>query len=261
MTIDGRDAAVLLGSTSAAVRARFEATTVAMGGTTQSVQGVGSFSPLTPIATGVPTDLLAGELAWPIGDIRTAAHLREPRWWSAAPAGIEKHRPHAEWNWSAGEFRPFELDAPAEDVEVRWWRRDEADRADLYSVDGGAPSQFVSPSRAVALAEAFRRARKPMYAERGALLHRLSNDGHLPLHLAQTMHAYALSAPGVVRAAVGWQYAYPVSEHGLKAVRACLGRHFVLSSTTPTTRIDPQSAGHVGFSRHRGGRSIRGVAP
>ncbi|MCY1220859.1 hypothetical protein D9M72_328900 [compost metagenome] len=261
MKIDGIDSIALFGSTSAAVRARFEATIIAMGGRARLVHGVGAYSPLTPVANGVPIDLLAQELEWPIGESQTAALLREPRWWSSVPAGIEKHEVHAEWNWSEGKFRPFDLNALVTDIEVRWWRRAEADRADLFSVDGGAPTQFVSPSRAVALAEAFRRARRPMFEERGASLYRLPSDGYLPLHLAQTMHTHALVSPGVVREENEWKYAYPASTGGLTAVRACLGRHFVLNVTSPSKRIDPQGSSHVGFSRHRSGRSIRNMAP
>jgi hypothetical protein len=261
VTIDGVDAVVLSGSASSAIRARFEATAASLGGTAQVSHGVGSLSPLTCIATGVSADRLAEELGWPVGDARVAAPMREPLWWSTEPAGIEKHQAYGEWHWSPGEFRPFEPDAPAGDVEVRWWRRAEQDRADLYSVDGGAPAQFVSPSRTVALAEAFRRARTAMFAERGTLLHRLSKDGHLPLHLAQTMHAHALTSPGIVRTTGGWQYVYPVSERGLRAVRACLGGHMIQGIVAPTKAMDTHNSTCVGFARHRGVRSIPSMVP
>lgn len=258
--VDGSDAVLLCGSASLAIRSRFESTVLSMGGTVRFVQGVGAFSPLTAVALGTSSEQLAEELAWPIAALRSAARLREPGWWSVVPAGIEKHQPHAEWSWSASEFRPFGLEAPAEDVEVRWWRRVEADRADLYSVDGGAPVQFVTPSRSVALCEAFRRARKAMFSQRGALIERLSTDGHLPLHISRTLHAYTLRSPGVILFGTDWRYAYPSSDIGLNTVRACFGRHFIQSDVTPTRRMESRDSSDIGVSRHRVGRTMRSFA-
>lgn len=257
--VDDSDAVLLCGSASAVVRSRFESTVLSMGGTVRFIQGVGAFSPLTAIALGVSAEHLTEELAWPIAALRSAARLRGTGWWSVVPAGIEKHQVHAAWNWSASEFRPCAVKAPVEDIEVRWWRRIEMDRADLYSVDGGEPIQFVSPSRSVALCEAFRRARRAMFAERGGLLERLSADGHLPLHLSRTLHAYALMSPGVVPCGTGWGYAYPSSDLGMSTVRACLGRHFVQSDATATKRMDLYDSSHIGVLRHRIGRTMRSL--
>lgn len=258
---DASDAVVLHGSTSASIRARFKATTAALGGEAFVVSGVGSYSPVTLVAIGVGADSLAIELNMPIQNFRTAAAVREPRWWPQYPAGIEQHDLRAEWSWLAGGFKPLDQEVSAEDVEVRWWRRDESDRADLFSVDGGAPSQFVSPSRAVALAEAFRRARRPMFEPRDSILLRLPEDGYLPLHLAQTMHAGSLVAPGVIPVGNRWRYAYPTSQIGLAAIRGSLGRHFILNDAPPTTRPDAEGSSLIGFARHRGARPIRNLAP
>lgn len=250
----------MCGSASWGVRARFQATVLSMGGTVKSLQGVGSLSPLTSVAMGVPLQRLSEELAWPIGTLRSAARLRGPASWSVAPAGIDKHRLHKEWSWSAGEFRDLGLKAAAEEVDVRWWRRVEADREDLYSVDGGSPVRFVSPSRSVALCEAFRRARRAMFLERGALLTRLSASGHLPLHLACTLHALTLRSPGVIPCGTSWGYAYPSCALGLNAVRACLGRHIVRSEAAPTRFNDPLSSRSIGMARHRADRTMRTFA-
>lgn len=260
LSFDGSDATALFGSTSTSIRARFEATAVALGGTVHTIQGIGSYSPITLVATGV-CESLSSELGLPIRDALVAAAIREPQWWHRAPVGIEQHGLHREWSWIAGEFRSIESDFSGEDVEVRWWRRQENDRADLFSVDGGAPVQFVSPSRAVALSEAFRRSRRPMFVLRDGALRRLPKEGHLPLHLAQTMHASSLVAPGVILVDGRWRYSYPASQLGIASVRACLGRHFIQNDTPQAERFTSKNAALIGLARHRGGRSIRYLVP
>ena len=260
ISLDGGDAAVLCGSASAAIRGRFSATTAALGGFVTSIPGIGPLSPVTAIATNLAPDRLADELAWPVGSVQIAASLRAPGCWESSPSGLEKHELYAEWHWRAGSFRTLEHPAPAANVEIRWWRRSEGDRGDLFSVDGGAAGQLVSASRTVALVEAFRRAREPMFTQSGGMLLRLPVEGHLPLHLAQTLHVCSLTASGLVRAGNEWRYAYSASAEGMKSASYCLGRHFFERGD----RVAPQRVTYltstiIGFDRHRGARATSGL--
>jgi hypothetical protein len=98
----------------------------------------------------------------------------------------------------------------------------ETDR-DLYRVTG-APSSFVTTSRTVAIIEAHRRARRPLFRWNGGELQRIGRSGHLPLPIARTLRRLSFVASGPREVEVGtWCYGYTADAACAEWVAQVLG--------------------------------------
>ena len=210
---------VLQGSASSAVRKRFVGTARELGANVHEQAARGPFAPRTVFASIIDTERLATALNWPVARGRSSAPRPAPACWprqSLSTVGLVRHR---EWSWGTGEFR--EIGSHESGVRLVWYRSAVADTHDVYEVRRG-DTRFLSRSRTVALLEAHRQRKKPLFQEDAGNHVRLSSEGHLPLSIARLVGLACLSAPGPVRVNGRWSYVYPDAAH-LIDVPAILG--------------------------------------
>jgi len=250
------DGPVMLGGAApSVVRRRFTSTTTTLGGRTAVRSGLGPMSPVIVIATGVDVERLATELGWPKDRPRLAQGLTAPACWPVADVDVGQHHLHREWDWMFGRFIDQALLKQKYPVSLTWWRRMESDRPDLYLVESRSKLPFTTSSRPMALAEAFRQARQPMFELEGSTLLRCSKEGHLPLHLAQALGLLTLRRGGPIRIGDAWTYSYLTCKDGTALVSSCLGNYFLKTSAVPDAAYDAATISSVvGRARHRGGR-------
>lgn len=249
---------MLGGAAPAAVRRRFVSTTMTLGGKSSVRSGVGPMSPVVTLATGVDLELLATELKWPIERPQSGHGLTAPACWPKVDTDTDRHRLHREWDWKFGRFK--DLTPPRQEYPIRltWWRRAEGDRPDLYVVEGRSKIPFTTSSRPVALAEAFRQGRQPMFKLEGEALLRIPGEGYLPLHLAKAISLLTLRCGGPVRIGNSWTYSYPTRRDGIALICSSLGRYFVKTEAVGNTpRDDLAMSSIIARARHRGGRPSR----
>lgn len=256
--VAGDASAVLLcGSAPAVVRRRFFETTRARGGEVGVHPGVGPFSPSTCVAVGVDAQALSAELGWELRSVRLAKSLAAPACWPVCDADPKQHGVSREWDWIQGRFIDL-TDGPAR---LTWHQRAEGDRQDIFTVSS-APSgdRFHTTVRALAVAEAYRQLGKPMFLKRTTDVVRLTAEGHLPLHLARTLHLTSLESSGPVLEGNVWRYVYSAEAVALGLVRECLGEGFIEGlQRSEAIGGRPLQSLSFGFARHRG-RADRHIA-
>lgn len=243
---------LLAGSAPAAVRRRFKETSEALGGRIHVQLGTGPFSAPTYVAADVDLELLAGELGWGWTQPAWPSAVKAPACWPDAVADAGRHELAKSWDWARGCF----IERPAQQarVSVHWYRRHEADRADVYVVRSGE-TRFQTSSREIALVEAYRQARLPMFKKCANALVRLPSEGHLPLHLARGLFLRTLAAPGPILSGTRWAYAYAFEPTSLAWVVRCLGANFVEGAADAPERSSAST--RIGLARHRGVRERR----
>lgn len=239
--IDGASTALLRGSAPTAVRRRFTNTAIAAGFTVEARPGVGDCSADSILAIGGDFGKLSSELGWPILDTMQIATSLAPQCWPAEPADESRHRRASKWSWSLGRFTN-DLSSPNEVVTLERFRRDRADRADLFVVtENRVGYKYVTSSRVVAVAEAYRRAKVALFDMKQDVLVRTAQDGHLPLALGfgGNLSAYRNSGPILIDGV--WRYAYPTSSQLLDDLRRVLGSTFVTEVSAVDTKNDVSS--------------------
>ncbi|CAM4180172.1 hypothetical protein ROSA5918_25245 [Roseateles saccharophilus] len=245
MLTDGGDVALLTGSASAAIRRRFQLTASAMGGRVVARAGLGPFSVASMCATNVDVTQLSTNLGWPVGDALIASLVSAPRCWPTRKLTTAGFHVHREWDWRAGGFSQA---SSSSGVRLLWYRRQEADRHDVYAVEGRGQA-FLTSSRTSAVAEAHRRAGKPLFQPIGDILLCCALEGHLPLHFARTAYIGALRAPGPVMHKGAWRYAY--SSSAVPGLVVALGRAFVAVLDRPAEVSAGITVADFGRARHR----------
>lgn len=252
---------VMLGGTAPwAVRRRFTSTSKTLGGHIAVRSGTGSLSPVTILSTGADLECLARELAWPIRQPQLAHALTAPNCWPLADVDVGRHRLHREWDWGLGRFTDIAQPKQKSQVHLTWWRREEGDRVDLYVVQGVSSHPFTTSSRTVALAEAFRQARQPMFELTNEALFRRPSEGHLPLQIAQALGILTLRRSGPLQVGDVWTYSYPTSQDGNALIASCFGRHYLVGAVRDTTHDALPTSSIIARARHRGRRNSRGFS-
>lgn len=252
-TIDDRPAVSLIGAAPERVRERFAATAVRLGGRIVVQAGVGAWSPTSSIALDVEAATLALELGWPLERPRLAADLHAPSCWATGADG-GRHTVSERWDSAAGRFVGTE--PPRERAELDRRRRREGDRPDVFVVSTGGRTVLETHSQAAAFAEMQRLRGQPAFECRARDIVRSGSRGYLPIQVARTLYLGTFRAPGPVREADRWRYAYPSQRFALTRAIVCLGERFfdgaVVQASHGGARLSPRS---LALARHRGARS------
>lgn len=242
--------ALLGGSTPESIRRRFSATATNLGATFEERRGVGPYSPQLLVACGIDAHLLAEELGWPLEPIPEWPFSPAPSGWPMEVLDPGSHEIAGSWDWRRGRFGTNSVFTPGP-VRLERFTRARRDRPDLFVVTSEHPgSRWVGSSRIVAIVEAHRRARTPLFCLEGSRLMRRPRDGHLPLPLAQAACLRLGRASGPVRSGDEWGYAYPADEWIADAVRRTLGATIVSGGRLAAVKR-PSRAELVGRRRHR----------
>lgn len=242
--------ALLGGSAPEAIRRRFSATTTNLGGSFEERRGVGPYSPLLCVARGVDPHLLAEELGWPLKPIPGWPISPAPIGWPMEASDPSSHAMAGSWDWRCGRFGS-NPDSTSDSVRLERFARARRDRPDLFVLmSGDLGSRWVGSSRVVAIVEAHRRARTPLFSLEGDRLVRLPRDGHLPLPLALAACLRLGRASGPVRVGDEWGYAYPADEWIVDSIRRTLGATIVFGGQLATVK-GPSPAELLGRRRHR----------
>lgn len=245
---------VLAGAAPAVVRQRFISTATTLGGEVAVRGASGGMMPSIVVAHGASGAELARELGWPIERALFAQPVAAPGCWPQFDSDVGRHRLYREWDWMLGRFVDPSGSTNEKPVRLTWWRRPEGDRADLYMVAGRTPNTLTTLSRTVALAEAFRQFRQPMFSVEEDVMIRSSREGYLPMHLAKSLGIMTLRHGGPMRIGHVWTYSYPTCGKGVALVSLYLGRHFLKSAGGNNEMNTPSASTLVGHARHRGGR-------
>lgn len=242
--------AFLGGSAPEAIRRRFAITTKNLGATFEERRGVGPYSPRLYVARGIQPRLLAEELGWPLEPIPEWPFAAAPSGWPMEASDPSSHQMAGSWDWRRGLFGANPA-ATSDPVRLERFIRTRRDRPDLFAVTSEHPSsRWVGSSRVVAVVEAYRRARAPLFVIEGNRLIRLPRDGHLPLPLTLAASFRLGRASGPVRSRDGWRYAYPADKWIVEAVRSTLGATIVSGGRSAIVK-GPSPAELVGRRRHR----------
>jgi hypothetical protein len=246
----GQMIVILGGSSPEAVRRRFFATATNLGASFEERHGVGPCSPRFCVARGVEPQLLARELGWCLESLPEWPVSPAPHGWPRDASDPGSHELAGRWNWRLGRFVPSSV-FTAEVVRLERFTRARKDRCDLFAVSGGNSSnQWVSSSRVVAIVEAHRRARAPLFSIEGNRLTRMSRDGHMPLPLALATCLRLGRTSGPVRSRDGWTYAYPADAWIVEAFRRTFGSAIVSGGRSPVDN-GPTAAELIGRRRRR----------
>lgn len=242
--------ALLGGSAPEAIRRRFSATATNLGATVEERRGVGPYSPRLCVACGVEPHRLAEELGWPLEPIPEWPFSTAPSGWPLEASDPGSHEMAGSWDWRRGRFgsNPAHTSDP---VRLERFTRARRDRPDLFVVTSEHPrSRRVASSRVVAVLEAYRQARVPMFSLEGNRLMRLPHDGHLPLPLTLGACLRLGVASGPVRSRDEWRYAYPADEWIVEAIRTTLGATIISGGRSAAVK-GPSPAELIGRRRHR----------
>lgn len=242
--------ALLGGSAPESIRRRFSATATNRGANFEERRGVGPYSPRVCVARGVEPDLLAEELGWPLEPIPEWPFSPAPSGWPMEVLDPSSHEMAGSWDWRRGRFgtNPVFTSDP---VRLERFTRARRDRPDFFVVTSERPnSGWVGSSRVVAIVEAHRRKRTPLFSLEGNRLMRLPRDGHLPLPLTLAACLRLGRASGPVRSGDEWGYAYPADEWIADAVRRTLGATIVSGGRLAAVK-GPSPSELVGRRRHR----------
>lgn len=244
----------LVGSVPDVLVRRFSGTVREAGGGLLSA-GAPSEYCLPPFgAVGVETHELVNELRWTLASVPGRVPASAPSCWPVTDQEPSRHEAAAAWNLEVGRFEACDASEHTA-VGLFRHRRQAGDRPDLYSLrNSTAEPAWFTLSRTAAVIEAYRRARKPMFAAVGTWLVRLTNDGFLPLPLAEAAILRTGRASGPFKEGKRWTYAYPLDDVLLRDVRALFGSHFVRDVPTESeaSRVSRATAAVVGRARARG---------
>ncbi|MFC0126228.1 hypothetical protein [Ralstonia solanacearum] len=256
---DGSGALLLRGSTPAAVRARFTETAFASGCAVHTRRGVGDYSSISMVATGERLGAVIEELGWPVTEASSVTMSTAPDCWPQESVDESRHSVVARWIWDQGTF-DARLTQSVGAISIERYRRERGDREDLFVVSEEADDRkYVTTSRVVAVAEAYRRMGIPFFEYAGGLLVRIPREGHLIRELAWEAAIRGVRNPGPALVDGSWTYAYPADEYMVRKLRKTFGARFVEAKTPEVNggelKWDPNA---FGLLRHRNASRVDG---
>jgi hypothetical protein len=216
---------ILRGMQPRIVRERFEETARSLGGRIVIRNAVGPYGPTMTIAVDVDVDRLSQELRWPVSRQPAVPEERAPECWTSVVGDPGGHSVRWFWNWSSGRFGQ-ERNGGRADVVLTRCERERRDAADLFVVEGRG-ERFVTPSRAVAICEAYRRARAPMWVLVDGLLVTVPDEGHLVLPIARAISLSGLRHSAPIKAGESWRYAHEANLWAIDRITHVFGASFV----------------------------------
>lgn len=249
---DGTFALLLRGSTPTAVRRRFTDTVTASGCTLHVRHGVGSYSPLSMLATGGQLDSVEKELNWPVATAGSVSVAVAPLCWPSESVDESRHRLAGKWRWERGAFEQSVLPAN-DDVVLERYTRERGDREDLFVVSERVnATRYVTPSRVAAITEAYRRMKAPFFRYKEGLMLRVPRDGYLVRGMASEAIRRAARNSGPAFIDGQWVYAYPADSYVVQKVKKVFGAPFITSGLADTDENKLEtSPGSLGMLRHR----------
>ncbi len=211
------------GAIGAMPRRRLGDAVAALGGEVRVVMGGSAWAPPILQIEGVDIHQLAEVMNWPISQEPFMRFEPAPRCWPLEARSGQGRQLHAIWSFEAGLFLPPIGDPSNQSVRLERLVRERGDDRDVYRVVD-RDNAFITASRTVAILEAHRLKRRPLFRWEGGQLRRLTRSGHLPLEMARALARASGAASGPVAAADGvWSYHYPADIRDAEQIARCLG--------------------------------------
>jgi hypothetical protein len=187
----------------------------ALGGRFTVRPGVSSWAPPSLIINGLEVHELAKALSWPCVAPAVPVFVPAPHCWPDEKRTSDARRLAGVWSFELGFFIEPESwrERDEGNVELQRLVRERVDDRDLYRVTHGS-EQFLTSSRMVAILEAYRRRKTPLFRWAGGRFYRTTRGGHLPLPVAKALRRRSLSGSGPVLKPVGnpgYEYVADVS--------------------------------------------------
>jgi hypothetical protein len=217
-TLVSGEIVVVEGAVGAAARRRLSETVARRGGCLRSTTGRGWAPPVIAV-TGVEPQVLAADLDWPLVP-STRPHLQvAPACWPSEKRSTDGRDLVGIWDFELGLFQP--PDGVHSGLRLERWVH-ERDR-DLYQLVRPTGS-FLTSSRTVAVLEAHRCARRPMFSWKDGAFRRIGRSGHLPLPVARALRRRTLTPSGPITDEYDvWTYRYAVDAASAAWVGAVFG--------------------------------------
>ncbi len=205
----GSGCVVAAGALGALARSRLEDTAVSLGRAVEYLPGVSSWCVSIPLIRHVDAQKLAKATNWPLRGISRPRLSPAPQCWPVEPRSGAGRLVAGLWSFETGIFVPPERHRSIHSVRLERLVRERGDDRDVYRVSGEG-DDFVASSRTVAILEAHRRLRIPVFEWSDGKFHRLAKNGYLPLELARALVFRASCTSGPLPLTDGtWSYAYP----------------------------------------------------
>ncbi|WP_143279727.1 hypothetical protein [Bradyrhizobium diazoefficiens] len=201
--------AIVRGAVGAAARRRLNEAAVAGSADVIVRAGVSVWAPPMLIARG-DVEALSADLGWGVQQYERPRVRSAPNCWPPEPRSGKGRLLGGIWKFDVGLFLPADKVGPQEGA-VRLERlvRDRGDDRDIYRVTANEDT-FLTSSRTVAILEAHRRRRDPLFELVSDRFVRRSRSGHLPTAIARALAIRCLRASGpALRPDGSWTYLYP----------------------------------------------------
>jgi hypothetical protein len=226
----GPHLAVVRGALGAAARRRLGDAAAAANCRVVVRAGVSVWAPPWIVVQG-DARALSRDLTWSVRPCTRPRIEPAPRCWPAEPRSVRGRTLAGLWSFELGMFLPPNGNASMENA-IRLERlvRERGDDRDLYRISG-IGEVFLTGSRTVAILEAHRRSRIPLFEWGPHGLERRNRGGHLPMAVSRALGIRHLRASGpALRPDGSWTYLYPTDLEGARWVGRAFG---------PAIRVDP----------------------
>ncbi|MGN7754686.1 hypothetical protein [Sinorhizobium sp. 22678] len=219
----GSAGVVAAGALGVLARRRLEDTAVSLGGEVEYLPGVSSWCVSLPLVRNVDAQELAKETNWPLRSALRPLLPPAPQCWPVEPRSGAGRLVAGLWSFETGIFVPPERHRSVQPVSLERLVRERGDDRDVYRVTGEG-DDFVASTRTVAILEAHRRLRVPLFEWSDGKFRRAARSGYLPLEIARALVIRASSTSGPLPLADGtWSYAYPADDETSAWVGRTLG--------------------------------------
>jgi hypothetical protein len=202
--------ALIEGSVATVARRRLVGSVDALGGHLLMRPGVSPWAPPLLTVCELEVQELAKMMAWRCLSPVMPAFATAPLCWPDERRTSDARLLAGIWSFELGRFvRPeTERKRNEGDVELHRLVRERGDDRDLYRVTHGS-EQCVTSSRTVAILEAYRRRKTPLFNWSASRFYRTARGGHLPLPVAKALPRRSLCGSGpVIKPAGGPSYEY-----------------------------------------------------
>lgn len=223
--------AVVRGAVGTAARRRLGDAAAATSGKIIVRSGVSEWAPPTLIVQG-DIQALSNDLAWSIKEHSQPRVEAAPACWPAESrtglgrllAGI--------WRFDLGLFLAPDKVGSEGGIRLERLVRERGDDRDLYRIiDHG--KTFLTTSRTLAVLEAHRRRKEPLFDWTSETFVRRSRGGYLPMPIARTIGIRSLRASGpVLRTDGSWTYVYPSDTEAARWIGRTFGAAISINAET-----------------------------
>ena len=247
----GTERAIIRGALGATARRRLAAEVRELGGVLGATRREDWLPDLLTV-TDVPVDRLATRMGWSVMSTLRPSAPAAPACWPAEKRSGDGRRLAGVWSFEHGLFVE-RMDAN-EKPPIRLERlvRERRDDRDLFRIVGSSGT-FTTVSRVVAILEAHRLARVPLFEWREGQFRRVGRSGHLPLPIARALRGSASRVDGPVLKPDGtWTYVYTA----VPAQRSWISDILGDALTAPSDGRDSALLDHVVQRRRAGKRPL-----